>query len=129
MEEIENVKSLVRRYQDAIHSQQRDEFYRLWAKGSECTLISITNQYKGIDTIYNDFLIGRIQQSYESIDLIDDYIDVQMINDQFAIVIFEYHTECIKRDTKESYGIQGLETQIIVKEDNEWKLLHVHYSK
>lgn len=84
-------------------------------------MISITNQYKGIETICNDFLTGRIQQSYESIDLIDDHIDIQMINDQFAIVIFEYHTECIKRDTKESYGIQALETQIIVKEDNEWK--------
>jgi hypothetical protein len=34
-----------------------------------------------------------------------------------AIVVFEYQTQCIKRDTREPYGIQGIETQVIVKEN------------
>lgn len=46
-----------------------------------------------------------------------------------AIVVFEYQTQCIKRDTHEPYGIQGLETQVIVKENQQWKQQHVHYSK
>lgn len=52
-----------------------------------------------------------------------------MINDSLAIVVFQYHSECIKRDTLAEYGIEGLETQVIIKEDDEWKLLHIHYSK
>jgi hypothetical protein len=26
-------------------------------------------------------------------------------------------------------GIQGLETQIVIKKNNQWKLMHIHYSK
>ena len=46
-----------------------------------------------------------------------------------AIVVFEYQTQYIKRDTREPCGIQGLETQVIVKENQQWKRQHVHYSK
>ena len=42
---------------------------------------------------------------------------------------YHFDSECIRRDTKEPYGIQGLETQIVIKENNEWKLMHIHYSK
>ena len=52
-----------------------------------------------------------------------------MIDENKAIVVFRYHTECIRRDTHEPYGIQGLETQIVIKENNQWKLMHIHYSK
>jgi len=52
-----------------------------------------------------------------------------MISNQLAIVIFRYHTKFIKRDTGEEYGIAGLETQVTVKENNVWRLLHIHYSK
>ena len=55
--------------------------------------------------------------------------EIHQIDDNKAIIIFKYHTECIRRDTKEPYGIQGLETQIVIKENNEWKLMHIHYSK
>ena len=91
-------------------------------------MISITNQFRGIDTIYQNFLIDGIQKSYESIDLITENIDIRMIDENNAIVVFKYHTECILRDTHEPFGIQGLETQVVVKENNQWKLMHIHYS-
>ena len=69
------------------------------------------------------------KKSYESIDLIAENIDVRMIDENNAIVVFKYHTECILRDTHEPFGIQGLETQVVVKENNQWKLMHIHYSK
>ena len=53
---------------------------------------------------------------------------VNQINDDLAVVVFRYHTECILRENGEPFGIQGLETQVIVKEDGVWKLCHVHYS-
>lgn len=129
MEERKKVIEVVKRYQEVIHNQDKNMFDNLWSNKQPCTLISVTQQFYGKDKIYDDFLIGRIQKSYSSIDLINDGIEVNMIHDDLAIAVFQYHTECIKRDTHESYGIQGLETQVIIKEDNEWKLLHVHYSK
>ena len=75
------------------------------------------------------YLIGVIQSHYESIDLVVEKIDIRMIDENKAIGVFRYHTECIRRDTHEPYGIQGLETQIVIKENNQWKLMHIHYSK
>lgn len=129
MDNLEQINKLVSCYQEAIHSQKKEVFYKLWSQKSQCSLISITKKFIGIDTIYNDFLINCIHKAYISIDLIAENININMINSHLAIVIFQYHTECIQRVTNEKYGIQGLETQVVIKENNAWKLLHVHYSK
>lgn len=123
------IEQLVKAYQNAIHTQEKKEFMDLWTRDSHNVLISITNKYEGIESIYYDFLIDRIQKAYVKIDLIAEDIDIKMINDELAVVIFKYHTECIKRETGEEYGIAGLETQIVQKKDNQWKLVHIHYSK
>ncbi len=127
---MNEIKQLVENYIEAIHTQDEQQFKNLWSQQQDCSLISITKQYHGIDNIYNDFLIGRIQQAYQSIILVEDSpIDIRLVDENMAIIIFKYHTECIKRDTLEEYGIHGLETQIAIKENNVWKLVHIHYSK
>lgn len=65
----------------------------------------------------SEFLIDRIQKSYLSIEWVTKQVNVHHIKDAMAIVVFEYQTQYIKRDTREPYGIQGLETQVIVKEN------------
>ena len=83
-------------------------------------MISITHQYTGLESIYQEFLKERIQGNYLKITLIQDgELKIHFLSDDIAIVIFEYHTECIKRDTLEEYGIEGLETQVVKKVDNE----------
>lgn len=129
MDNTKQIQALVALYQQAIHTQNEKEFKNLWSKEKQNILISITHQFIGIESIYKDFLIGCIQKNYTHIDLIAENIDVSFINEEIAIVVFQYHTECIKRDTNEEYGIQGLETQVVVKENGEWKLTHIHYSK
>lgn len=128
MDQKQAILHLVKQYQNAIHTQNEEDFRKLWT-GEENTLISITHLYNGIDSIYHDFLIGGIRKAYSKIDLIAENIDIHFIDEDHAIVIFQYHTECVRNDTNEFYGIQGLETQIIKKIDNEWKLVHIHYSK
>lgn len=125
---MEEIKQLVYNYAKAVHSQNEEEFKALWSS-KENILISLANQFNGTDAIYQDFLIGGIQSHYESIDLVVEKIDIRMIDENKAIVVFRYHAECIRRDTHEPYGIQGLETQIVIKENNQWKLMHIHYSK
>lgn len=128
MDDKNSIIKLVQEYQKAIHTQNEKDFRKLWT-GKDNTLISITHLFNGIDSIYNDFLINIIQKSYSKIDLITKRIDVHFIDDKNAVVIFQYRTECLRNNTNEPYGIQGLETQIIRKVDNEWKLVHIHYSK
>lgn len=129
MANAQQIEKVLKAYIRAIETQDETDFRSIWSSNPDCTLISITNQYRGLESIYRDFLIGGIQATYSAIKLIADSVDIHEINPALAVVVFHYHTECLRRDTGEPYGIQGLETQVLVKEDGQWKLLHVHYSK
>lgn len=127
--EDEKLYALVADYQRAIHTQDLDLFRRIWAKDTPVSLISITTLYSGYASVSQDFLIGGIQKAYTSIELIAEKIEPRLINENTALIIFSYHTECIRREDGTPHGIRGLETQVAVKEDGEWKLQHIHYSK
>lgn len=129
MKDLEKIKALVSQYQKAVHTQNKEDFIPLWTCQDHNNLISVTKKYEGIDSIYQDFLIDGIQKAYTKIDLIAEDINVQLIDEHLAIVVFQYHTECIRRDTQEEYGIFGLETQVVQKVNDQWKLVHIHYSK
>lgn len=129
MNDQEQIRQLVDRYIQAIHTQDKDEFLSLWTGSDADTMISVTRVFSGDQAIYQDFLIDLIQQRYSNIDLYSDSLTCHLIDDQTAIVIFAYHTQCTLRDTGEDYGIEGLETQVLRKIGGEWKLQHVHYSK
>lgn len=123
------IKEVTMKYVEAIQSQDKESFCSIWAQNSHCVLIAITKEFIGIDNIYNDFLIGSIQAAYSVIKLIVEEIKVHIINDNLATVVFGYHTECIKRNDGSNFGIKGLETQIFIKENDQWKIQHIHYSK
>ena len=129
MSDYSQILQVVRDYQTCVFSQDRALFDRIWADSCECRLISITNEFVGKEAIYEQFMIGGLRRAYSTIRLIAEDVSVRMAGPDTAIVVFRYHTECIRRDTGEEYGIQGLETQVIIREGEEWKLVQVHYSK
>ena len=96
----------------------------------KCNLISVGTIFEGVDSIYQKFLVDLIRKFYTKIDLIkDEELKINFINENTAIVIFKYHTDCILRENGEKFGIKGVETQVVVKEEGEWKITHIHYSK
>ena len=123
-----DIINLVEKYIRCVHTQSYEDFDRVFAKEHECTLISTTNAFKGRDEIFNKFF-KLLNDAYTTINLINDGIDVNIVSDELAVAVYRYHTECIRRENGEPFGIRGLETQIIIKENGEWRLLHVHYSK
>ena len=123
------IKELVSKYIETIHTQNKVDFCSLWARNAHCILISVGKEFIGVDSIFNDFLIGLIQTNYSDIKLISNEINVHLINENLATVVFTYHTECIMRKDGSNFGIKGLETQVIIKENGQWKIQHIHYSK
>lgn len=121
------LQRLVDRYAQSIHTQNKEDFYSIWSSEDVNTMISNSNQFVGIDSLYNDFLIGGIQNAYAKIDLIIENTKIQFISDTIAIITLKYHTECIRRETNEEYGIAGLETQIAKKTSDGWKLVYIQY--
>lgn len=123
------VLNLVNAYIQAVHTQNETDFRSLWLD-EDVTLISVVNLFKGLDSVYKDFLIGGIQAKYASIDLIaEGQPSVRFLDETTAVVIFAYRTECILREDGSEYGIRGLETQLLRKSGNGWKIAHLHYSK
>ncbi len=124
------MKSAIRKkvlaYCEAVEKQDQNAFRILFDR--DATLISISTLYNGIDAIANDFL-GAIQRAYQTIRLIPEDIDIRLRENDMAVVIFQYHTECIRREDGSEYGIAGMETQVYIRNDGDWKLIHVHYSK
>ena len=120
------IRKKVLAYCEAVEKQDQSAFRILFDR--DATLISISTLYNGIDAIADDFL-GAIQRAYQIIRLIPEDIDIHLQENDTAVVIFQYHTECIRREDGSEYGIAGMETQVYIRKDEEWKLIHVHYSK
>lgn len=124
---MHSVLEMVERYKTAVHTQAWEDFAPLWAEGTENVLISPGGYFVGTQDIYENFLIGGIRKAYSRIDLISHNIDVRITGDT-AIVVFSYSTDCDRRETGEYFSISGLETQVYVRQESQWKLTHVHYS-
>ena len=126
----EDIKELVNKYCKAVNTQEKNDVYSIFSKVQKCNLISVGTIFEGVDSIYQNFLIDLIRKFYTKIELIkDEELKINFINENTAIVIFKYHTDCLLRENGEKFGIKGVETQAVVKEEGEWKITHIHYSK
>jgi len=126
----EAINELVNKYCKAVNTQEKNDVYSIFSKVQKCNLISVGTIFEGVDSIYQKFLVDLIRKFYTKIDLIkDEELKINFINENTAIVIFKYHTDCILRENGEKFGIKGVETQVVVKEEGEWKITHIHYSK
>lgn len=125
----QEILQVLEQYKKAVHTQEAEDFYPIWAKSCETSLISISTCYTGTDTIYQNFLLDGICKAYTRIDLIAKETSVRLLNENCGIVIFSYYTDCERRETGEPYSMAGLETQVYIKEPDGWKLAHVQYAK
>ena len=126
----EAIKELVNKYCKAVNTQEKNDVYSIFSKVQKSNLISVGTIFEGVDSIYQNFLIDLIRKFYTKIELIkDEELKINFINENTAIVIFKYHTDCLLRENGEKFGIKGVETQVVVKEEGEWKITHIHYSK
>ena len=125
---LNEVNDLVKRYADAVHTQNEEDFRTLWTNEESNILISGTRMFRGIDEIYGDFLKDGIGQRYLSIDLINDRLEAYPLTEDTAIAVFRYHTDCIIRENGKRHGIAGLETQVLKKKYGQWKIAHIQYA-
>ncbi len=129
MNQTKEIQTLIDTYVRCIENPNKEDFLSIWSGTDNDTLISISNLYRGRENIYQEFVLDKIHQLYATIKLIAEPAYIHFIDENNAIVIFSYHTECIRKETGEEYGIQGIETQVVTKINGSWKYVHIHYSK
>ena len=129
-EDIKEITNLVSNYCLAVKTQNENDFKNVFGQEEQCSLISVDKLFQGLKTIYEEFLLNLIQKTFTKIELIkDEELKINFINEKTAIVIFNYHTECILRESGKPFGIKRVETQVSIKEKGNWKIVHIHYSK
>ena len=109
------IRKKVLAYCEAVEKQDQNTFRELFDR--DATLISISTLFDGIDAIANNFL-DAIQKAYRTIRLIPEDIDIRLRENDMAVVIFQYHTECIRREDGSEYGIAGMETQVALSKSS-----------
>ena len=125
----ENINEIINKYCLAVKTQDKDIVYNIFSKNKKCKLVSVGTVFEEVDSIYKDFL-GLIKKLYSKIELIkDEELKINFIDEKTAVIIFKYHTECILRENGKEFGINGVETQVLIKEEGNWKIVHIHYSK
>ena len=128
--DIQEINNVINQYWLAIGSQIEKDFKNIFSKNKKCYLISVGRVFEGVDSIYKEFVIDLIQKFYTKIELIkDEEPKINFIDNENAVIIFKYHTDCILRENGEKFGINGVETQVLIKEDGNWRIVHIHYSK
>ena len=127
MEFMKEIEELVQRYADAVHTQDENEVKSLWTQEDTNIEISGTMLFQGVESIYQDFLINLIQKKYSSIYVINDGLQAYLLTDDVAVAVFKYHTECVIRESGKPHGIAGLETQVLKKTGEGWKIAHIQY--
>lgn len=115
-------------YKKSVHTQEAEDRYAIWPKQEGNVLISPGGCFRGTKEIHEGFLLNCIRKAYTRIDLISKETTVRKLTDSTAIVVFEYVTDCIRRENGEPFALGGIETQVYVLEDGNWKLAHVQYS-
>ncbi len=120
------IENTIEKYRALVHEPSLDLAKELFEENA--VLISLVNPFYGPDEIYNVFLKQLLYGKYSTVELVKEDLQINMLDEDTAIAIFRYHTECLLRDTNEPDGIQGIETQVLRRHGDTWKIAHVHYA-
>ena len=118
-------EAVVARYCKAIHAGDEAAFLALWTGDETDAMLSQSQRYQGPEGLAA--FLAKLHELYVTITLVNDGMDAHLLTDDVAIVVFRYHTECVRAETGEPYGIAGLETQVLKLVDGAWKIAHIQY--
>ena len=126
---VEELNELLGNYITCIETQDRTMFDKVWTTEGTCRMISGANMFEGRESLWGEFVNGKIKTAYTTIKIVKENSWFEVIDEDHALIIFKYHSECILRENGEPFGVAGMETQVAKRDPEGWRLLHVHYSK
>ena len=100
----------------------------IFSKNKKCSLFAFNKEFNEIESIKNEFILEEIGKKYKEIKLNPIDIKFDKIDNQNALIKLKFKIEGVSVET-EKIEFEGFGTFIITRENNEWKLFHIHYSK
>ena len=122
---MRSVEETINEYVEQIHDQE-EKFKELFVE--DAVLISGINIFSGVEEIYGEFVKNLLHKKFLEIKLVKENLEIRYLTKKIVVAVFQYHTECILRENGESYGIEGVETQVLQQCEEGWKIVHIQYA-
>jgi ketosteroid isomerase-like protein len=98
----------------------------LWSHSEEITFIHPRGHQNGWDEIKKEFYLGAMG-FFKQRELVLNNIGIQVLTDDTAWAEFYWDFEAVMHNGT-PLTTAGRETQILKREGDDWKIIHVHYS-
>ena len=127
--EEQKLNEVINTFFKAIELKDIKLIDEIFSKNKKCTLIVFNKEFNEIESIKNDFILEGIAKKYKEIKLSPFDIKTDKIDNQNVYIKLKFKVEGILLENEEKNEFEGFGTYIITLENNEWKLVHIHYSK
>jgi ketosteroid isomerase-like protein len=126
MDEQSRVQEVIEQYVMSVNRLDTEKAKTLWLEDPKISFIHPRGHETGLEQIIRLFYqetMGKFSQRKlmpynESITIVGDA----------ALVVFYWKFDATFAHDNSPHHTEGRETQIMIKVDNEWKLMHIHYS-
>ena len=127
--EEQKLNEVINTFFKAIELKDIKLIDEIFSKNKKCSLIVFNKEFNEIESIKNDFILEGIAKKYKEIKLNPFDIKTDKIDNQNVYIKLKFKVEGILLENEEKNEFEGFGTYIITLENNEWKLVHIHYSK
>ena len=127
--EEQKLNEVINTFFKAIELKDIKLIDEIFSKNKKCSLIVFNKEFNEIESIKNDFILEGIAKKYKEIKLNPFDIKTDKIDNQNVYIKLKFKVEGILLENEEKNEFEGFGTNIITLENNEWKLVHIHYSK
>ncbi len=126
MRDTEQILALIGQYAESVNALDLDLARSLWLDAPDVSFIHPRGHETGRDNIVASFYLDTMGR-FSARALVPRDISVSLHGDTaLAVFYWDFHAEFA--DGGDRADTHGRETQVYVRRDGAWRLLHVHYS-
>ena len=125
--EREQIEKLLGDYTRSVNNMDTALTKNIWAINDSVSFIHPRGHEKGRNQVKDNFYIKTMHANFSERNLKIQDVAIRPYND-FAFVEFYWTFNAKRRKDGGPMTTRGRETQVLKKEKDGWKILHVHYS-
>lgn len=120
------IDSLLAKYRQSVDTLDPALITEIWSNDLPVSFIHPLGTDEGLDQIRAD-IFGKIMGMFSRRDLVFDTRTIHVHGDS-AWVEITWTFHAVWKDSGEAVTTNGRETQVLVRENGAWHIVHVHYS-
>jgi ketosteroid isomerase-like protein len=120
------IDSLLTKYRQSVDTLDPALITEIWSSDLPVSFIHPLGTDEGLDQIRSD-IFGTIMGMFSKRDLLFDTTTIHVHGDcAWVEITWTFHA--VWKDSGEPVTTNGRESQVLIREDGKWHIVHVHYS-